>query len=148
MSNDVRLCWCGFWLPRPSHFCLREFESNDGTVVVSAGLVTSLELTRLALSRDVGEDVQIVITSGTRSEADNERLAGTLGWAENGGLVARDSRHLPRYGGIAVDLFARYQGVGGWILVSQQDVAAACRRYFRYVKEDYQDGHVHADNRA
>jgi hypothetical protein len=94
----------------------------------------------------VGEDVQIVITSGTRSPADNKRLADKLGWVGDGGLVARDSRHLPSHGGIAADLYARYRGVDGWIVLQQEDVAISCRRYFQYVKADYQDGHIHADN--
>jgi len=148
MRNDVRLCWDAHGSSEPSHFCLWEFESNDGTVVVDARLVRALELVRRELGRHFAEEVQIVITSGTRSPADNERLAKTLGWVEDGGLVARDSRHLPKYGGIAADLYARYKGACGWIVVDQEDVAAACRRVFRYVKADYQDGHVHADNRS
>lgn len=147
MSNDVRLCWQDGRDERPSHFRLCEFESGDGTVVVSAALVTSLERVRWDLSWDVGEDVQIVITSGTRSPADNKRLADKLGWVGDGGLVSRDSRHLPSHGGIAADIYARYQGEGGWIVLQKEDVAISCRRYFQYVKADYKDGHVHADNR-
>jgi hypothetical protein len=147
MKNDFALYWDFEGEELRSHFKLREFESSSGLVVVDPGLIRSLEMVRRDLERFFQEAIQIVITSGTRTEADNERLAERLGWCEDGGLVARDSRHLPKYGGIAVDCYARYSDGGPWTIVPQTILESACRVHFAYVKADYRDGHVHADNR-
>lgn len=148
MRNDVVLCWLDDGLLRPSHFKLSEFESENGLVVVDPSLVQSLELTRIELERTLDKDIKVDVTSGTRTEEDNKRMAERLGWAENGGLVARNSRHLPKFGGIAADIYARYWHDGAWLAVPQAVLAKACRNHFAYVKADYVDGHVHADNRA
>ena len=148
MRNDFLLNWEYEGVVLESHFRLREFEDEDGLVVIDPGLVQSLELLRRDLSRFYSKDVQIVITSGTRTEADNEKLAERLGWCENGGQVARDSKHLPKYGGIAVDMYARYREGAIWAVVPQTTLGSACLVHFAYVKADYPDGHVHADNRS
>ena len=147
MRNDVVLCWEENGFLRPSHFTLHEFESPDGVVVISRGLVTSLERIRRDLPTMVYGPVKIIITSGTRSEAYNAELAKKLGWTNEGGLVAHDSRHLPRYGGIAADFYAIFDQPGQTVRVPRDPLAVVARRYFSYVKADYEDGHVHGDNR-
>lgn len=147
MRNDIVLSWDDGGVVQSGHFKLSEFASKNGLVVVDSGLVVSLELVRRDLCHLFGCDVQIIITSGTRLESENVALAERLGWTDAGGAVARDSRHLPKYGGIAVDLFARRQFGQGYEIVSPDIVAETCRQHFRYVKGDYADGHVHADNR-
>jgi len=148
MRNDIAFCWDCDGVPVKSHFRLREFEGADGLVVVDSGLVRSLELVRRDLCERFGSDVQILITSGTRSHAENEKLAQRLGWVEDGGQVARDSKHLPEHGGIAIDCYARYLEGDVWVIVPQTTLGSACRVHFTFVKDDYPDGHVHADNRA
>jgi len=143
----VVLCWQDGKALRPSHFRMREFESGDGLVVIDPCLIQSLERVRYQLGARLGVEVEVIITSGTRTETENERLAARLGWVEHGGPVARDSRHLPKYGGIAVDLYVRYRRGDAWAVVPQAEVADACRQHFVFVKADYEDGHVHADNR-
>jgi hypothetical protein len=81
-----------------------------------------------------------------RTEAELAALAARLGWTDEGGSVSRDSMHLTKYGGIAVDLVgvvasSRHR-------VPQTTLGEVCRRYFDFVKDDYRDGHVHADLRA
>jgi hypothetical protein len=148
MRNDVQLTWEYDGATIESHFKLREFESEIGLVVVDSELVRRLELVRRDLCEVYRQDVQIVITSGTRTEAENEKLAKRLGWCEDGGAVARDSRHLPKYGGIAVDGYARLRQGATWQIVPQKTLGSACRVHFAYVKDDYDDGHVHADCRT
>jgi hypothetical protein len=58
--------------------------------------------------------------------------------------VSRVSRHLPKYGGIAVDFYAVY---ANGKRVAQKTVAKIARKYFDYVNDKYSDGHVHGDNR-
>ena len=81
-----------------------------------------------------------------RTRDDLERLAARLGWADEGGAVARQSKHLAKFGGVAVDVVARVASTRG--LVPQAALGDVCRRYFDWVKDDYADGHVHADNRS
>lgn len=131
----------------PSHFKLYEFENADGLAMVDSTVVQSLEMTRIALGKQYECEVQIIVTSGIRTVDDNERLAARLRWVHDGGLVAKDSKHLAKYGGIAVDIIARFYEDGKWIRVEQLRLASACRDQFSYVKADYKDGHVHADNR-
>lgn len=128
-----------------SHFKLREFENGDGLAMVHPSVLESLERVRRDLCAMAGEEVLIMITSAVRTEADLERLAGRHGWVDEGGTVARDSKHLAKYGGIAVDLVARARKGGA--LVAQRTLGSVCRRHFDWVKDDYRDGHVHADNR-
>ena len=132
---------------RISHFRLLEFETADGFALVDSGVIRSLELTRESLGKQYGREVRILITCGVRTLADNERLAAELGWLEDGGLVARNSRHLPQYGGIAVEIVAEYDLDGATTRIPQANLAVACRDHFAYVKADYKDGHVHADTR-
>ena len=147
MRNDFRLPWFGARSPKDYHFRLCEFEDKDGFACVDDRVIESLEGARADLNRLSRREVQIVVTCGTRTEATNQRLGRELGWTDEGGIVARDSRHLPKYGGIAVDIYARYPDGTGWARVPQDTLASACRHHFGYVKADYEDGHVHADNR-
>jgi hypothetical protein len=128
-----------------SNFRLREFQSPGGLVMVHRSLVASLERVRRDLAKLAGGEVRVVVTSGLRTPEDQERLAARLGWTDRGGLVARDSRHLPRHGGIAADIVAVVAATGA--RVPQKTLGQICRRHFDYVKDDYADGHVHADNR-
>jgi len=129
----------------PGHFRLREFENRDGIAVVHRVTLESLELVRQTLCALVGETVWVVITDAVRTQADLDRLAGALGWTNQGGAVSRDSKHLLKYGGIAVDLMAVVASTKE--RVPQHELGEVCRRHFDWVKDDYADGHVHADNR-
>jgi len=135
-------CLDGVWV---SHLHVREFENDDGLAMVHSSVLESLERTRRELCQEYGEEVWVIVTDGVRTQVDLERLAARFGWIDEGGTVARDSRHLSRYGGIAVDLIARVGRTRE--RVSQQTLGCVCRRYFDWVKDDYADGHVHADNR-
>ena len=128
-----------------SNFSLREFENPHGFVMVHASVPRSLELVRRDLCRDAGEEVQMIITHALRTEEELRKLARRYGWTDEGGTVSRNSRHLARYGGIAVDVVARVRRTGRRI--PQSRVGVVCRTYFDFVKDDYPDGHVHADNR-
>ena len=64
---------------------------------------------------------------------------------DEGGLVARRSMHLAEFGGIAVDLTAVVAATR--TRIPQRVLGDICRRHFDWVKDDYADGHVHADNR-
>ncbi len=128
-----------------SHFRLCEFENSEGLVMVHQAALTALELTRRDLCARYGEMVWILVTDAVRTQAELERLAARLGWTDEGGLVARRSRHLAAFGGIAVDLVAVVARTRA--RVPQRVLGAICRRYFDFVKDDYTDGHVHADQR-
>ena len=129
-----------------SHFRLREFENGDGLAMVHSAALVSLEAVRRDLSAMAGEEVWVIVTDGVRTEADLERLAARLGWVDEGGAVSRDSKHLAKHGGIAVDLVA--VSADSRMRVPQATLGRACRRHFSWVKDDYADGHVHADNRS
>ncbi len=128
-----------------SHFTLREFENAEGLAMVHASALESLERLRRDLCALYGETVWVRITSAVRTQRDLERLAARLGWADEGGLVARQSKHLAVFGGIAADLVAVIPSTGR--RVPQRTLGNLCRRHFDWVKDDYRDGHVHADNR-
>jgi hypothetical protein len=128
-----------------THFRLREFENSEGLAMVHASTLESLERVRRDLCAMCGEEVWIIITDAVRTHAELERLASRLGWTDQGGAVARDSRHLVEFGGIAVDLIAVVVRTRG--RVPQRTVGGVCRRHLDWVKDDYADGHVHADNR-
>ena len=142
MRNDIPL-------PNPlggeSHFSMHEFENTDGWVMIDESVLESLEKTRRDLCDEFRFDVAVIITDATRTEAETQALAAHLGWKNKGGLVSESSRHHERYGGLAVDLKARVVLLK--TLVHQHVLGRACRRYFDYVKDDYDDGHVHCDNR-
>lgn len=133
----------------PSHFKLREFANEEGVAIVNPLLLFRLELLRNKLAQIFGEEIWIIITDATRTQRDNERLAEKYGWYDEGGAVARDSKHLTKYGGIAVDIKAfkaqkdKLAGFRG--RVSQAMLGRAARDIFPYVKDDYADGHVHVD---
>jgi hypothetical protein len=128
-----------------THFRLREFENGDGLAMVHASTLVSLERVRRDLCAMAGEEVQIVITDAVRTPEDLSRLAARLGWTDEGGAVSRDSKHLAKFGGIAVDIVAIVASSGARI--PQKRLGEICRRHFGWVKDDYRDGHVHADNR-
>jgi len=114
-----------------SHFSLHEFENADGLVMVHPTVLTGLERVRRRLNDSTGGPVSIIVTDAVRTRRDLDRLAERYGWVDEGGRVSRESRHLARYGGI----------------LPQRVVGDACREHFDWVKDDYPDGHVHADNR-
>lgn len=129
-----------------SNFRLREFENADGFAMVHPELLLALERVRRDLGAMAGETVRVIVKDAVRTQADLERLAARLGWIDEGGAVSRDSMHLAKYGGIAVDLVAvlaksRHR-------VPQTTLGDVCRRHFDFVKDDYADGHVHADLRG
>jgi len=128
-----------------SHFNLREFENADGLAMVHASALESLERVRRDLCAEAGQDVWLIVADAVRTPADLERLARRLGWTDEGGLVARRSMHLAEFGGIAVDLTAVVAATRE--RMPQRVLGEACRRHFDWVKDDYADGHVHADNR-
>lgn len=128
-----------------SHFRLREFENRDGLAMVHSSTLESLERVRRELCAMVGETVWVIVTDAVRTRTDLERLAARLGWTDEGGAVARQSKHLAEYGGIAVDLIAVMASTRQ--RVPQKTLGEVCRRHFDWVKDDYRDGHVHADNR-
>jgi len=130
---------------RVTHFRLREFENSDGLAMVHASMLESLERVRRDLCAVCEEEVWIIITGAIRTHAELERLASRLGWTDQGGAVARNSKHLVDFGGIAVDLVAVVARTRERI--PQETVGEVCRRHFDWVKDDYSDGHVHADNR-
>lgn len=144
-TNDIQLA--------DTHFKLREFANASGLVMVHPLLLKRLESLRAALNRcfsvipGMGREVQVVITDGIRTQEDLELLADKYGWIDEGGKVARDSKHLTKYGGIAADITASLVLLDGGRVqrVPQNVVAREARPLFPYVKDDYADGHVHVD---
>jgi hypothetical protein len=142
--NDIRLL-CELDGESIAHFRLREFENADGLAMVHPELLLALERVRRDLTEMAGETVWIIVKDAIRTPADLDRLAARLGWTDEGGAVSSDSMHLAKYGGIAVDTIAvmaksRHR-------VPQATLGEICRRHFDFVKDDYADGHVHADLR-
>jgi len=129
-----------------SNFSLYEFEDKDGFVMIHSSIPWSCEMTRAQLNKMLFPNaISMVITGGTRSDKRNAELAEGLGWIDEGGLVSRTSRHLQKYGGIAVDWYA-YNKTKKEI-VPQKICGDAARMFFDFVKDDYADGHIHSDNR-
>jgi hypothetical protein len=129
----------------PVHFWLLEFASRDGLVCLHPHLLMALYRLRAALCEHMGCSAMVRITSGTRTPAENTRLAERLGWTNSGGSVSRDSKHLPKYGGIAVDLIASLENPP--YIVPKETLVELATAIFDYVKSDYPDGHVHVDMR-
>jgi hypothetical protein len=130
-----------------SNFSLNEFESKTtGLVIVHPTLLVSLEQLRAHLNRELGNDVIIKITCGTRLPSENEALAARLGYTDQGGAVSRTSKHLPEYGGIAVDFYAIHRTTGK--IIPSAVLGPIAAKYFDWVKYNYPDDHVHADNRV
>lgn len=129
----------------PSHFRLAEFATPQGLSMLHCSVLVSLEKVRLDLAAAINYPVSIIITSAVRTQQHNTLLATRLGWTDQGGIVSRNSLHLPKYGGIAVDIIATlYQS---HTRVPQHQLGRECRRHFHFVKDNYPDGHVHCDNR-
>lgn len=129
-----------------SHFRLREFENRDGLAMTHSATLESLERVRRDLCALAGEEAWVIITDAVRTREDLERLAVRYGWEDKGGVVARHSKHLAEFGGIAVDLVAVLARTRQ--RVPQAVLGRVCRKHFDWVKDDYRDGHVHADNRS
>ncbi len=142
--NDIRLV-ANIDGENCSHFKLKEFENGQGFAMVHASALESLERVRRDLCSLAGQEVWVIVTDALRTIADLEQLAQRLGWIDEGGSVSRRSKHLPEFGGIAVDIVAVVAQTGR--RVPQKTLGTACRRYFDWVKDNYADGHVHADNR-
>jgi len=132
-----------------SHFSMHEFENDDGLVMVHPSVLSGLEHVRRRLNDSTGAPVSVIVADAVRTQRDLDRLAERYGWTDEGGRVSRDSRHLAKYGGIAVDIVALRHDHAGRVTdrVAQNVVGDACRECFDWVKDDYPDGHVHADNR-
>lgn len=141
--NDILLVASCGGIGVPSNFKLKEFANAEGIAVVHSSLLTRLQYLRLDLGTRFGEEILIIITSGTRTEADLERLAATLGWIDEGGAVARNSKHLVKWGGIAADI--KCVKAVSKERIPQEVVGEEARKLFPYVKDDYRDGHVHVD---
>ncbi|HOV32727.1 MAG TPA: hypothetical protein PLX23_05130 [Candidatus Hydrogenedens sp.] len=144
--NDVHLAVKidGNWVI--THFNLKEFENKHGWVMIHKSVIVSLEKLREELAKVFNEEIEIIITNSTRTHEDLNSLAKKLGWTDKGGLVSRNSRHLECYGGIAVDFYVRYKQSKKRIPSPQ--IGSICRKYFDFVKADYADCHIHADNRT
>lgn len=128
-----------------SHFKLREFENAEGLAMVHRSTLESLERVRADLGTLYGETVEVILTDAVRTAEDLKHIAAKYGWVEEGGAVARQSKHLTDYGGIAVDMIARVKRTKE--RVPQRTLGKICRQHFDFVKDDYADGHVHGDNR-
>ena len=152
MRNNVRLQLddvCGI---KESHFKLYEFEGDEGLVVVSDRLILALELLRFELNGIVvgdgeGTEAIIKVTSGTRTLTENAELAKKYGWTDQGGTVSKESRHLPKFGGIAADIIPYYVGKTGAGVVPKVISVPLCRKFFDYVNANYSDNHIHCDLR-
>lgn len=142
--NDIRL-WTLVDDTLVSHFSLYEFENHDGLAMVHPSLLDSLELTRRDLCTEAKEEVWIIVTDAVRTQQDLDRLAARFGWTSEGGTVSPLSMHLARFGGIAVDIIAYTKA--NHVPIPQKVLGPISERYFDWVKHDYLDGHVHADNR-
>ncbi|MGC8737645.1 MAG: hypothetical protein ACP5UA_03240 [Candidatus Hydrogenedens sp.] len=143
--NNVHLAieFDGRWLI--THFNLKEFENKKGWVMIHRSVIISLTKIREELGRYFGEEVEIVITDSTRTPEQLQVLGEKLGWIDEGGVVARNSKHLEEFGGIAVDFYVRFKQSKKRI--DSSTIETICKKYFDYVKSDYADGHIHADNR-
>lgn len=139
--NDIVLMVPG--TNRPSNFRLYEFENPEGIVVVHPALLTGLQVLRDLMCKELNRPCAIMITSGTRTEADLQRLASTLGWIDQGGKVARDSKHLVKHGGVAADI--KVLDVRGASYISTREVEKYAKGLFDFILR--YDTHVHVDQR-
>ena len=129
-----------------SHFNLWEFRNPLGWVIIHPATVKALELTRRDLNRiHAPNQIWIIITNTTRTIEQNEEMGRRLGWTDYGGIVAKQSRHLECYGGIAVDFKARNAHTRKEL--PNSEVGAYARKHFDYVIDNYADNHVHGDMR-
>jgi len=143
---------------QPTHFKLREFENRDGLAMVHPALLCALEALRTSLNETYSSTTTIEITDAVRTEEDNNRLGRLLGWTTDGGLVAPNSKHLAKFGGIAADIKAycvvkvtAAVGTRSWEerrLVPEDIVLKVASKFFDFVKGGYKSGHIHVDMRG
>jgi len=145
--NDIRLVTSIGSNTYAANFKLSEFENSEGLAMVNPTVLRSLECVRAELNRRHRGGVSIIITDAVRTETDLQKLASKYGWIDEGGSVSRDSKHLTKFGGIAVDIKAHRMDNGYSTPIPQEELGEVCRVFFDWVKDDYPDGHVHADNR-
>ena len=127
-----------------SHFTMKEFEDLNGQVTLDYYTLLAIEYTREELCHRYKEDVMIIITGATRTKDRNAFLGNLLGFLPNG-LVARNSFHLLKYGGIALDLKALIKRTKE--PVSEANALGAAGMFFDFVIGSYDDLHIHVDNR-
>jgi len=128
------------------HFKLYEFadQKADDLVVVHPALVSQLEELRERIQQATGQEHEIIITSGTRTEVTNNALGEKLGWTDAGGSVSHDSQHLPKHSGAAADIYARHKRTKDRMPIAQ--LSGLCRGLFDTVIARY-NSHVHVDVR-
>ncbi len=128
------------------HFTLCEFDdkANGNLVVLHPLTIERLEKLHLALSESMGRPIAILITCGTRTPRTNNQLAKLLGWTDDGGLVSKTSKHLPRFGGIAADLQVLDIEFGQ--LMPIRTVAQLAASFFDTIIDHYPT-HIHVDLR-
>ena len=131
-------------IPISPNFNLREFENRDGYVMLHSSILEGLEAVREIINEELGTPIGIFITNAVRTQGDNNRLASKLGWTDQGGTVSRTSKHLWKYGGIAVDIIGVFLDNGE--IMDQKMLVPICQEHFDWVR-DYKDGHIHCDNR-
>lgn len=130
---------------KPSHFKAYELCNREHELVLHPLLIDALENTRSSLHGLVGHHrIGICVTSGFRSPADQRRLAVVLGlgWTDERppGKVSRQSKHRL---GLAADIYAY-----DWQKsrrVSKTVLARVARRYFPFIKQYPDTGHLHVD---
>lgn len=128
------------------HFKLYEFEDSaaNNLVVIHALTLARLEKLRWAIGQNLNREIAIVITCGTRTKRTNRNLAKVFGWTTDGGLVSPISKHLPEFGGIAVDVYALDKSTGQ--IVPQKHLSVQAARFFDVVIDHYPT-HTHVDLR-
>lgn len=129
---------------RVSNFKLGEFCNPEGLVKIHPSTVVAAQATRDGLNDKYGGRIGVFITCGFRTQADQRRLAVDqgLGWADQGGKVARNSMHLH---GCAIDFHAFDWKTGR--RVDKGAVKAIAEVFFDYTKKYPDTGHIHGDTR-
>ena len=128
------------------NFTLAEFKDNmTDQAMIHPWNIVCLERLRSRLEAELKTKIRITITSGLRSEAKNRKLAETLGWTDAGGKVSRNSKHLPKYYGVAQDIMPKQFKNGSYRSVPKKVILPILEELFDFVKGPYP--HYHVDNR-
>jgi len=129
------------------HFWLSEFEDDCGWVMIHPSIIDSLETLWSLCAKEIGEDVEVIITGATLTAAAHYALGTRLGWTDGDppGPVSRTSYHREEHGGVAVDFYVRNKRTKERL--PQRLVGFKAIGCFNFVKDDYADGHIHGDNR-